>query len=226
MLVGPAVRNGMHRQLSQLRNRLRELPEDRPQGAPHRAVFTALTCGAQKENQSPFSWPNGLTGRKRRDSRMRGRYTGVSAYGASLSCRPTLFAYRCERSTNGANYCSNGPNEMVILDAVWLPVMVVYGLICAVFFCIGLNLLYLTVLAATKPARHAKHSLLTHYPHVTVQLPIFNELYVVERLLQAACEKANIHLTLRRQSGYDHSYYFISTFMDDHLRWHAARLKA
>ena len=45
-------------------------------------------------------------------------------------------------------------------------------------------------------------------------------------LLQAACEKANIPLTLRRQAGYDHSYYFISTFMGDHLRWHAARLKA
>ena len=44
-------------------------------------------------------------------------------------------------------------------------------------------------------------------------------------LLQAACTKANIPLTLRRQAGYDHSYYFISTFMDDHLRWHAARLK-
>ena len=45
-------------------------------------------------------------------------------------------------------------------------------------------------------------------------------------LLQAACEKANIPLTLRRQDGYDHSYYFISTFMADHLRWHAARLMA
>jgi S-formylglutathione hydrolase len=45
-------------------------------------------------------------------------------------------------------------------------------------------------------------------------------------LLEAACAKANIPLTLRRQSGYDHSYYFISTFMDDHLRWHAARLDA
>jgi S-formylglutathione hydrolase len=45
-------------------------------------------------------------------------------------------------------------------------------------------------------------------------------------LLQGACEKANIPLTLRRQPGYDHSYYFISTFMDDHLRWHTARLKA
>jgi S-formylglutathione hydrolase len=45
-------------------------------------------------------------------------------------------------------------------------------------------------------------------------------------LLQGACERANIPLTLRRQSGYDHSYYFISTFMADHLRWHAERLKA
>jgi S-formylglutathione hydrolase len=44
--------------------------------------------------------------------------------------------------------------------------------------------------------------------------------------LKAACEKANIPLTLRRQGGYDHSYYFISTFMGDHLHWHAARLKA
>src|SRR6267378_2754355 len=44
-------------------------------------------------------------------------------------------------------------------------------------------------------------------------------------LLQTACEKARIPLTLRRQPGYDHSYYFISTFMSDHLRWHAERLK-
>jgi S-formylglutathione hydrolase len=45
-------------------------------------------------------------------------------------------------------------------------------------------------------------------------------------LLQAACEKAGIPLTFHRQSGYDHSYYFISTFMADHLYWHAQRLKA
>jgi len=45
-------------------------------------------------------------------------------------------------------------------------------------------------------------------------------------LLKNACEQANIPLTLRRQGGYDHSYYFISTFMGDHLSWHAARLKA
>lgn len=45
-------------------------------------------------------------------------------------------------------------------------------------------------------------------------------------LLQRACAQAAIPLELRRQSGYDHSYYFISTFMEDHLRWHAARLNA
>lgn len=45
------------------------------------------------------------------------------------------------------------------------------------------------------------------------------------QLLEAACAQAGIDLTLRLQPGYDHSYYFISTFMEDHLRWHAARLK-
>ncbi len=45
-------------------------------------------------------------------------------------------------------------------------------------------------------------------------------------LFQAACGRAEIPLTLRMQEGYDHSYFFISTFMDDHLRWHAARLAA
>jgi S-formylglutathione hydrolase len=44
-------------------------------------------------------------------------------------------------------------------------------------------------------------------------------------LLEAACAKAGIALTLRMQPGYDHSYYFISTFMAEHLRWHAARLR-
>jgi len=43
-------------------------------------------------------------------------------------------------------------------------------------------------------------------------------------LLAAACDQAGIDLTLRLQPGYDHSYYFISTFMADHLRWHAERL--
>jgi S-formylglutathione hydrolase len=45
-------------------------------------------------------------------------------------------------------------------------------------------------------------------------------------LLQAACERAGVELELRMQRGYDHSYYFIATFMEDHLRFHALRLSA
>ena len=45
-------------------------------------------------------------------------------------------------------------------------------------------------------------------------------------LLRDACAAAGIDLTLRMQPGYDHSYYFISTFMADHIAWHAARLRA
>jgi S-formylglutathione hydrolase len=43
-------------------------------------------------------------------------------------------------------------------------------------------------------------------------------------LLQAACEAAGIPLTLRMQAGYDHSYLFVSSFMADHVAWHAERL--
>ncbi len=43
-------------------------------------------------------------------------------------------------------------------------------------------------------------------------------------LLAEACSAAGIDLTLRLQPGYDHSYGFISTFMADHVAWHAARL--
>lgn len=44
-------------------------------------------------------------------------------------------------------------------------------------------------------------------------------------LLARACNDHGIDLTLRLQPGYDHSYYFISTFMADHVAWHAERLK-
>ena len=43
-------------------------------------------------------------------------------------------------------------------------------------------------------------------------------------LLERACADAGIPLRLNRRAGYDHSYYFISTFMAEHLRWHAERL--
>jgi S-formylglutathione hydrolase len=54
----------------------------------------------------------------------------------------------------------------------------------------------------------------------------FIETQLKPELLKEACDKAGIPLTLRMQEGYDHSYFFISTFIEDHLRWHAARLSA
>lgn len=44
-------------------------------------------------------------------------------------------------------------------------------------------------------------------------------------LLDAACQTAGQKLILRRQDGYDHGYYFIATFIEDHLRHHANALK-
>ena len=44
-------------------------------------------------------------------------------------------------------------------------------------------------------------------------------------LLEAACAAAGHPLTLRMQPGYDHSYYFIATFMGDHVRHHASAMK-
>ena len=43
-------------------------------------------------------------------------------------------------------------------------------------------------------------------------------------LLSIACAKAGQKATIRMQPGYDHSYYFISTFMAEHVQWHASRL--
>ena len=53
----------------------------------------------------------------------------------------------------------------------------------------------------------------------------FMEKELRPELLERACAEAGIPLTLRIQPGYDHSYYFISTFIADHLRWHAQRLR-
>ena len=45
-------------------------------------------------------------------------------------------------------------------------------------------------------------------------------------VFETACRESGQRLTLRRQEGYDHGYFFISTFMEDHLRHHASQLKA
>ena len=53
----------------------------------------------------------------------------------------------------------------------------------------------------------------------------FLESQLKPQLLSAACEGAGIDLKLNLRPGYDHSYYFISTFMAGQLDWHAQRLK-
>jgi S-formylglutathione hydrolase len=42
----------------------------------------------------------------------------------------------------------------------------------------------------------------------------------------AACEAAGQPLQLRRHPGYDHGYYFIASFLEDHLKHHATQLRA
>jgi S-formylglutathione hydrolase len=53
----------------------------------------------------------------------------------------------------------------------------------------------------------------------------FLEKQLHPHMFEAACASVGQPLTLRRHVGYDHGYYFISTFVEDHLRFHAERLK-
>jgi len=53
----------------------------------------------------------------------------------------------------------------------------------------------------------------------------FLETQLHPHLFEAAAKKVGYPVTLRHQTGYDHSYYFISTFMEDHLRHHERALR-
>ena len=53
----------------------------------------------------------------------------------------------------------------------------------------------------------------------------FGDLLRTERLAEAAAAK-RIEATIRLQNGYDHSYFFVSTFMEDHVNFHAESLWA
>lgn len=53
----------------------------------------------------------------------------------------------------------------------------------------------------------------------------FREVHLKPEIFKGVCEAAGQKLTSRLQEGYDHSYYFVATFMEDHLRWHAEALK-
>ena len=53
--------------------------------------------------------------------------------------------------------------------------------------------------------------------------PFLEEQLQPQRLV-AACEEVSFPLTYREHAEYDHSYYFIASFIDDHLRFHAKYL--
>ena len=66
-----------------------------------------------------------------------------------------------------------------------------------------------------------------HFPEILVDqgdADSFLEEGLRPWLLEDACNNTNINLKLRMQPNYDHSYYFISTFMADHLIWHRERI--
>jgi S-formylglutathione hydrolase len=69
-----------------------------------------------------------------------------------------------------------------------------------------------------------------HYPHRILIDQGTADKFLVEQLkpelFAAACEKSGTQLQLQQRAGYDHGYYFISTFIEDHLRHHAQQLSA
>ncbi|HEV7815697.1 MAG TPA: S-formylglutathione hydrolase [Janthinobacterium sp.] len=73
-------------------------------------------------------------------------------------------------------------------------------------------------------------SLQTPFPNgILIDIGL-NDQFLNEQLypevFEAACKSAGQPLELRRHAGYDHNYYFISTFMEEHVRFHARNLKA
>ena len=67
----------------------------------------------------------------------------------------------------------------------------------------------------------------SHYDKILVDQGL-DDVWLQEQLkpelLEAACAESGLNLELRRHAGYDHGYYFISTFIADHLQFHAKRL--
>ena len=66
-----------------------------------------------------------------------------------------------------------------------------------------------------------------HFPEILIDqgdADSFLESGLRPWLLEAAVDGTDTALTLRMQPGYGHSYFFISSFMEEHMRWHAARL--
>ncbi|MFQ5409587.1 MAG: glycosyl transferase family 2, partial [Anaerolineales bacterium] len=68
----------------------------------------------------------------------------------------------------------------------FIPVAIVYLVVVSLLFVYGLNFFYLSWLTWRSRGQPQATPQLTEWPRVTVQLPIFNELYVAERVIRAA----------------------------------------
>lgn len=73
-----------------------------------------------------------------------------------------------------------------MLDLLFVPIAVLYLVVVGMLFVYGVNFFYLTYLTWRKRQVRTDPPPMSIWPRVTVQLPIYNELYVAERLIQAA----------------------------------------
>ena len=67
-----------------------------------------------------------------------------------------------------------------------------------------------------------------HFADILIDQGLSDQFYsqLNPALFQQACQAAGQPLTLREHAGYDHGYYFIQSFIDDHLQFHAVQLEA
>jgi len=67
-----------------------------------------------------------------------------------------------------------------------------------------------------------------HFPDILIDQGLSDQFYsqLNPALFQQACQAVGQPLTLREHAGYDHGYYFIQSFIDDHLQFHAVQLEA
>ncbi|MEJ5038550.1 S-formylglutathione hydrolase [Acinetobacter johnsonii] len=68
----------------------------------------------------------------------------------------------------------------------------------------------------------------THFTDILIDQGLSDQFYsqLNPALFQQACQAAGQPLTLREHAGYDHGYYFIQSFIDDHLQFHAVQLES
>ena len=73
-----------------------------------------------------------------------------------------------------------------MIDLVFVPIAVIYLAVVGMLFVYGVNFFYLSYLTWKKRNERLEAPALASFPSVTVQLPIYNEVYVAERVISAA----------------------------------------